>query len=186
MSPGTGKLIDEFLKEKGLTHKDLAQRTGFETNYISNVVSKGEGSTKFLLAVEKEFELEAGSLAQWNLLRAVIKICRKEGIPIDHGVTWFERAAKTFRIVRSGDGVSQVSEPLRSSQGAGTPAAQEGPFPQKETMTDKLSQWEKMVRIRNIMSTRGVAHHAPSPLFICQPSCPSLSVIHPKPVLNGG
>jgi len=140
MSPITGKLIDDLLKQNGLKHKDLAARTGFEINYVSNVVSKGEASTKFLLLAEKEFELERGSLAQWNLLRAVVKICRKEGISVDEGVSWFGRAAKTFRNARPGHAVPKAAQDLPDPKGT-APPAQEQPPVQKESMTVRLTKW---------------------------------------------
>ena len=157
MSPRTGKLIDEFLKEKGLKHKDLAARTGFEINYVSNVVSKGEGSTKFLLAVEKEFGLEKGSLAQWNLLRAVINICRKEGIPLDEGVSWFERAARTFRHARSGHAISETTEAPPDPQSPPL-GAQEQSTGESEKVTDIDRDWWR----GSLMSTWRVAFPAPS------------------------
>ena len=165
MSPMTGRLIDEFLKEKGLKHKDLAARTGFEINYVSNVVSKGEGSTKFLLAVEKEFGLEPGALAQWNLIRAVIKICRKEGISLDDGFSWFERAARTFRDVRSGNAISETAQEPHDSQGT-TPDSQEQANGESKKVTDRDRNGESDTR--SLMSTWGVAFPAP-PAFLFVP-----------------
>jgi len=47
LSPMTGRLIQDLLEERGLKHKDLAAQVGYEVNYISNVVSKDEASTRF-------------------------------------------------------------------------------------------------------------------------------------------
>jgi len=140
MSPMTGKLIDGLLKEKGLRHKDLAQATGFTTNYVSNVVSKQEGSTRFLKVVEKEMELEPGSLVQWNLLEAINKICRKEGIPLDDAVSWLERAARTFRAIRSSNALPKDAEPSHHQESIAAPPRQEQPA-ETENMTVKLSKW---------------------------------------------
>ncbi len=163
MSPTTGKLIDDLLKQRGLKHKDLAERTGFEINYVSNVVSKGEASTKFLLLAEKEFELERGSLAQWNLLRAVVKICRKEGISLDEGVSWFGRAAKTFRNAPPGHAVPKAAQNLPDPKGA-APPAQEQPPAQKESMTVRLTKW--LAEKKHYVNFGGWRSRATTPFYL--------------------
>ena len=164
MTPMTGKLIQDLLEEKGLKHKDLATQVGYEVNYVSNVVSKDEASTRFLIQVEKALGLEAGSLVQWNLLKAINKICRKEGIQLDDAVSWLERAARTFRHARPGDPVSASAQALHDPQNA---AIDRHEGPEKVTDTDSDE-------IRSLMLTWGVAFPAPPALFICRVACLSL------------
>ena len=133
MTPMTGKLIQDLLEEKGLKHKDLATQVGYAVNYISNVVSKDEASTRFLIQVEKALGLEAGSLVQWNLLKAINKICRKEGIQLDDAVSWLERAARTFRHAGPGDPISALAQALHDPQ---NPAIDRHEGPEKVTDTD--------------------------------------------------
>ncbi len=165
LSPMTGRLIQDLLEERGLKHKDLATQVGYEVNYISNVVSKDEASTRFLVQVEKALGLEAGSLVQWNLLKAINKICRKEGISLDDAVAWLERAARTFRHARSGDTISASAQAPHDSQ---DPAIAGQGEPEKVRETDRFD-------IRSLMSTWGVAFPAPPAFFICR--VPYLSLI---------
>jgi len=168
LSPMTGRLIQDLLEERGLKHKDLAAQVGYEVNYISNVVSKDEASTRFLVQVEKALGLDAGSLVQWNLLKAMNRICRKEGISLDDAVAWLERAARTFRHARPSDAISTPTEALHDPQdpllgGQGEATGEEG----KVTDIDSDD-------IRSLMSTWGVAFPAPPALFICRVACLSL------------
>ncbi|KKK93968.1 hypothetical protein LCGC14_2687550 [marine sediment metagenome] len=168
LSPMTGRLIQDLLEERGLKHKDLAAQVGYEVNYISNVVSKDEASTRFLVQVEKALGLDAGSLVQWNLLKAINKICRKEGISLDDAVSWLERAVRTFRHIGSGDPISASPQALHDPQDTSVDSqgeAAEGA--EKVSETDSFG-------IRSLMSTWGVAFPAPPALFICRVACLSL------------
>jgi transcriptional regulator with XRE-family HTH domain len=144
MSPKMGTLIDGLLKKNGLLHRDLAERCGFTTNYVSNVISKQEGSFKFVKAVEEALDLEAGSLVQWNLLEVINKICRKEGIALDDAVVWIDRAATTFRAVRSGNDVPENVKPSHDPKGpaaasGGQAAAEEEDMTEIQSFIDRLT-----------------------------------------------